>query len=88
MNFTTKIPIQKAISLLAYDSKILSLGSCFAVNMAEKFEYYKFQNSVNPFGILFHPLAIEKIILKAMFLTKIEKKKDFKDVLIIIFGDF
>ena len=66
MNFTTKIPIQKAISLLAYDSKILSLGSCFAVNMAEKFEYYKFQNSVNPFGILFHPLAIEKIILKAI----------------------
>lgn len=40
----------------------MSLGSCFAVNMAEKFDYYKFQNSCNPFGILFHTLAIEKLI--------------------------
>lgn len=38
------------------------LGSCFAVNMAEKLDYFKFQNSYNPFGILFHPLAIEKLI--------------------------
>ena len=66
MNFTTKIPIQKAINLIDYNSKILSLGSCFAENMADKFSYFKFENSVNPFGILFHPLAIEKIILKAI----------------------
>jgi hypothetical protein len=30
--------------------------------MAEKFDYFKFQNKCNPFGILFHPLAIEKLI--------------------------
>ncbi|GEP49401.1 hypothetical protein FNO01nite_00730 [Flavobacterium noncentrifugens] len=30
--------------------------------MAEKFDYFKFQNAVNPFGILFHPMAIEKVI--------------------------
>jgi hypothetical protein len=40
----------------------VSLGSCFAVNMAEKLDYFKFQNTCNPFGILFHPLAIEKLI--------------------------
>jgi len=34
--------------------------------MAEKFDYFKFQNICNPFGILFHPLAIEKIISKAI----------------------
>ena len=66
MNFTTKIPILKSNSPIDYSSKIVSLGSCFAVNMAEKFNYYKFQNTCNPFGILFHPLAIEKIILKAI----------------------
>ena len=66
MNFTTKIPIEKAINLIDYNSKILSLGSCFAENMADKFSYFKFENSVNPFGILFHPLATEKIILKAI----------------------
>lgn len=43
---------------------IVSLGSCFAVNIAQKLSYYKFQILSNPFGILFHPLAIEKIIKK------------------------
>ncbi|CAN1510089.1 GSCFA [Flavobacteriaceae bacterium] len=66
MNFTTKIPISKSSFPIDYSSKILSLGSCFAVNMAEKFDYFKFQNTCNPFGILFHPLAIEKIISKAI----------------------
>ncbi|MBP6182092.1 GSCFA domain-containing protein [Flavobacterium sp.] len=62
MQFRTKIPIPKSNHALDYNSKIVSLGSCFAVNMAEKLDYFKFQNSCNPFGILFHPLAIEKII--------------------------
>ena len=66
MNFTTKIPILKSNYPIDYSSKIVSLGSCFAVNMAEKFDYFKFQNICNPFGILFHPLAIEKIISKAI----------------------
>ena len=34
--------------------------------MSEKFKYYKFQNTVNPFGILFHPLAIQQIIRRAI----------------------
>lgn len=62
MNFTTKIPIPRIDYPISYDSKIVSLGSCFAVNMAEKFNYFKFQAVTNPFGILFHPLAIEKFI--------------------------
>jgi GSCFA family len=40
----------------------MSIGSCFAENMAEKFEYFKFQNTVNSFGIIFNPVSIEKII--------------------------
>lgn len=66
MNFTTKIPISKSNSPIDYASKIVSLGSCFAINIAEKFDYFKFQNTCNPFGILFHPIAIEKIIWKAI----------------------
>ena len=62
MNFRTQIPIPKSNHPIDYNSKIVSLGSCFAVNMSEKLDYYKFQNSCNPFGILFHPLAIEKLI--------------------------
>jgi len=62
MQFTTPIPISKSNSPMDYQSEIISLGSCFAVNMAEKFDYFKFQNTINPVGILFHPMAIEKFI--------------------------
>jgi hypothetical protein len=62
MQFTTKVPITPYTNPIDYQSKILSLGSCFAENMGEKLEYFKFQNAVNPFGIIFNPVSIEKII--------------------------
>lgn len=46
------------------------LGSCFAENMGEKFEYFKFQTIVNPFGIIFNPVSLEKLIRRS-----IEKRK-------------
>ncbi len=62
MNFTTPIPIPKHSNTIDYNSKIVLLGSCFAENMGEKFEYFKFKNGVNPFGIIFNPVSIEKLI--------------------------
>ncbi|MDR2223441.1 MAG: GSCFA domain-containing protein [Flavobacteriaceae bacterium] len=62
MKFTTVVPIKEAKRRITYDDRILSLGSCFAVNMSEKFKAFQFQNTVNPFGILFHPLAIERLL--------------------------
>ena len=76
MQFRTSIPIFKTNKPIDYKSKIVSLGSCFAVNMAEKLDYFKFQNTCNPFGILFHPLAIEKFINFAVS----EKEFTEKDV--------
>ena len=66
MDFRTIIPISKVSTSITYHSSIVSLGSCFAVNMGEKFAYYKFPITLNPFGILFHPLAIENIITRAL----------------------
>ena len=66
MDFTTKIPLLQYDFPINYTSTLLLLGSCFAENIGEKFEYFKFQNTINPFGILFHPLAIEKIVNKAV----------------------
>jgi len=42
------------------------LGSCFSENIGDKLNYYKFKTTQNPFGILFHPKAIEKIIVEAV----------------------
>ena len=44
-----------------YRSKVLMIGSCFVENIGEKLDYYKFDTLVNPYGILFHPLAILKL---------------------------
>ncbi len=49
-----------------YQSKVMLFGSCFSEHIAEKLEYFKFQNLSNPFGILFQPLAIEKLITRAI----------------------
>jgi hypothetical protein len=61
MQFRTQIPVSKSNSPIDYNSKILSIGSCFAENMAEKFDYFKFQNETNPFGIIFNSVSIEKL---------------------------
>lgn len=66
MNFRTIVPIEQSPYKIKYHSKILTIGSCFSVNIARKLEYYKFQIVSNPFGILFHPLAIEKMICRAL----------------------
>ena len=66
MNFFTKIPISKFQNPIDYTSKIVSLGSCFAENIGAKLAYYKFQNVVNPFGIIFNPVSIEQLISRAI----------------------
>ncbi|MFV7236534.1 GSCFA domain-containing protein [Flavobacterium sp. ZB4R12] len=66
MNFRTQIPIPKSNHPLDYSSIVVSLGSCFAENISDKFQYFKFQNTINPFGIIFNPVSIDKIIHKAI----------------------
>ncbi len=66
MKLRTTISLQVAEKQIDYQSQLLILGSCFAANIGNKLGYFKFQSMQNPFGILFHPLAIEKLISKAV----------------------
>lgn len=78
MNLQTNIPLKpQQHNQLDYNSKIMLLGSCFSENIGEKFNYLKFQTLINPFGILFHPLAIENLVTRA-----INKDYYFEDDLI------
>lgn len=78
MKFLTQVPLQKqSENLIDYHSNILLLGSCFVENIGEKLSYFKFQNSINPFGILFHPKAIETFITKAINKTSYSEKDIF-----------
>lgn len=66
MKFQTTIPIQKSNFFIDYSSKLVSFGSCFAENMGNKFDYFKFSTITNPFGIIFNPISLEKIILRSI----------------------
>ncbi|KAF2331964.1 GSCFA domain-containing protein [Flavobacterium daemonense] len=77
MQFRTQIPISKSNNPIDYNSKILSIGSCFAENMAEKFDYFKFQNETNPFGIIFNPVSIEKLFRRVCELDFYQEKDVF-----------
>ena len=78
MNLQTHIPFSKETNnLIDYNSKIILLGSCFSENIGKKFRYLKFQSVQNPFGILFHPKAIETIIKNAINKKKYTEKDVF-----------
>lgn len=66
MKLQTHISLTKAQNQIGYKSQLLILGSCFAENIGAKLEFFKFQSLQNPFGILFHPLAIERLISKSI----------------------
>jgi hypothetical protein len=66
MNFTTQISLSKSPNPIDYQSKIIALGSCFAANMGAKFDYFKFQHTTNPFGIIFNPVSIAKIVYRVV----------------------
>lgn len=66
MELSTKINIPKSKNPIDYNSSVLLIGSCFSTAMGEKFDYFKFQNLTNPFGILFNPPAIENLIIRSL----------------------
>lgn len=77
MNFTTKIPLAHSEHPIDYNSKIISLGSCFAENIGTKLAYFKFQRSINPFGIIFNPVSIERLVYRAVYKIEFAEKDIF-----------
>lgn len=75
MEFRTQIPVLKSKSPIDYNSKVVSLGSCFAENISDKFQYYKFQITTNPFGIIFNPVSL-KVIVKRILEKQYFTEKD------------
>lgn len=66
MKLQTQVPIAKSTSQIDYQSRLVLLGSCFVENIGDRLGYHKFEIVQNPFGILFHPEAIEKLVLRAI----------------------
>ncbi len=62
MNFRTIIDIPHTKQELTYNDHFLLLGSCFSDNIAQKLAAHAFSVVANPFGTLYNPLSIAKMI--------------------------
>ena len=73
--FRTQYKTKTEKKQIDYSSEIVLFGSCFSENIGHKFEYYKLNSTINPYGILFSPAAIEKAISECLE-NKIYKEED------------
>jgi hypothetical protein len=78
MQFKTEIPLIKEANSINYNSKLILLGSCFSNNIGTKFDYFKFKTFVNPYGVLYHPLAVENLIWNASNDRQFKENEIFK----------
>ena len=78
MKFRTELILPESDRKINHSHKIMGIGSCFVDAMGEKLEDSKFQSLRNPFGTLFHPLAIENALARILSLTKYSKDEIFK----------
>lgn len=66
MKFTTPIQLQEYPKKLDYQSRVFSMGSCFAEHMGQKFNYFQFAHLTNSFGIIFNPVSLKRIISRVV----------------------
>lgn len=62
MRWSIDFPIPGSSSPITHQSKILSLGSCFAQTIGQKMADSKFNILINPFGTIFHPLNLADLL--------------------------
>lgn len=61
MKFRTEIQLPPSQIQIDYNTKILSMGSCFADRMGIRLEDAKIQTLTNPLGIIYNPISLCRI---------------------------
>lgn len=64
--FRTQFNTNPEKNQIDYSSEIVLFGSCFSENIGNKLDYFKFNSTTNPYGILFNPIAIENSIAECV----------------------
>jgi len=64
--FRTEINIQPSENKFSLQSPILSIGSCFADRMGDRLSNSKFLALNNPFGVIFNPISIFRLLDQAV----------------------
>lgn len=58
MELQTKVKLPNPDFTIDHQHSLLSIGSCFSENIGRKFNYFKFNIQVNPFGQQYNPLSV------------------------------
>jgi hypothetical protein len=66
VSFYLNFDIPKSIQKINFSDEILFLGSCFSDEISSIAKLHGFNVTANPFGTLFHPLAIARAISDAL----------------------
>lgn len=62
MEFRTELKIEPSEKKIHHKVRILSMGSCFADVIGTSLKNHKFSAMVNPFGTIFNPISISKLL--------------------------
>lgn len=65
--FRTPLPITPSTQFIGLQHQVLTLGSCFAEAIGTQLHQHKINTLINPFGTLYSPLAIHKVLRYAIF---------------------
>lgn len=63
--FRTKVIPRPSPTKIELSHAILAMGSCFAQHIGQKLQDHKFNVNINPFGTLFNPQSIFKLVDQA-----------------------
>lgn len=69
MKFRTELDLKSSEFKISHSNQIMGIGSCFVNEIGEKLNESKFKTMINPFGTLFHPLAIGNALARIHSLT-------------------
>jgi hypothetical protein len=58
MKFRTEINPLKSELQIEHKDSVITFGSCFAENISEYFQFYRFNVMKNPFGVLYNPVSV------------------------------
>ncbi len=81
MKFRTEINPTKSDLQIEHKDSVITFGSCFAENISEYFQFYRFDVMKNPFGVLYNPVSVLNAI------KSLEEPKVFSETDLVFHQD-
>jgi len=66
MKWQTEVPVKPGRPKIDYKTPVVVLGSCFAQHLGQRLAYFQYRNLSNPFGVVFHPAPLFRMIERAV----------------------